>query len=52
MINLLAFVNSGLQKASGLEPLLIQKLVISLVIIGMLLFITRGAPVDRQKIVK
>ena len=52
MMNLLAFVNSGLEQTSGLEPLIIQKLVISLVIIAMLLFIARGAPVDRRKIVK
>lgn len=52
MMNLLAFVNSGLQQTSGLEPLLIQKLAVSLVIIAMLLFIARSAPVDRRKVVK
>lgn len=52
MISLLAFVNSGLQQTSALEPLIIQKLAISLVIVAMLLFIARSAPVDRRKIVK
>lgn len=52
MMNLLAIVNSGVQQTSALEPLLIQQLVISLVIIAMLLFIARGAPVDRRKVVK
>ncbi|NRB47509.1 MAG: hypothetical protein HRU41_07535 [Saprospiraceae bacterium] len=52
MMNLLAFVNSGLQQTNALEPIIIQKLAISLVIIAMLLFIARGASVDRRKIVK
>ncbi len=51
-MQLFAFVTNSLQEASGLGPLLFQKLAMSLAIVAMLLFISQGSPVDPQKSVK